>query len=607
MKGRGVIYFLLLAVVLFAGSILMVMLHMEQTRERLLDSRPGSLNYLLQSYRNINLLQDKLTHLLENDDDVTVRHQKWHQVQLQFDIVWSVFSVVKISAPGESTPLPAQAGLTRLGDEFLSDHEHLFISDSVPDNATLVEILNDTRVLTEQTHKLGKQYFASTSQFWDKTNENLSKQNRDLWISAILLLVATTLLIWQLFKLISTSTRMFKDARSSEEQLSKVVDELRSGRLEQKAKDSFLAAASHDLRQPLHALGLFVNALENKVQVPEGSVILDKIKQSTAALNSLFNSLLDISRLDAGVVEADPEHFNIGKLLDSLHEEFAQMAAKRGLGFKVTHDDFVAYSDPLLLGRILRNLIDNAIVHSVAGDVTLSCVQKGSHLLISVADDGPGIPLTEQQHIFSEYYQLDNPERDRSKGLGLGLSIVKRLCELLHIDIDLVSEPGNGTRFFLSVPAGEPDALVAVVEPERHAVRHFDFHGQLILVIDDERDVREGMELILLQANCTVLLAESSEAARSMIVEQDLIPNLIIADYRLREGKTGLEAVDEVREELNEEIPAFVITGDTSPDRVREVAESGMQLMHKPVVPSRLFQMLSSMLGETHATLEETG
>jgi len=584
----------------------MVMVQMEHTRIRLLKSSPGSINFLIQGYRNINVLQDRISELLGSEGDRLTAEEKWHQAQLQFDIVWSSFSVVHITAPGESTALPAQASLVRMGKEFLSAYDELFSSNKIPQEQLLLRVLRDTRELTESNYKLGNQYFAGASRFRDETNENLGQLYRYLWISAALLLVTASLLIWQLFKLLSTSTRMFQDARSSEAQLSQVVDELRSGRMEQKAKDSFLAAASHDLRQPLHALGLFVNALENKVLVPEGPVILDKIKQSTAALNSLFNSLLDISRLDAGVVEVDPEHFSVGNLLDNLNEEFAQLAGKQGLGFEINYDNGVAYTDPLLLGRILRNLVDNAIVHSVSGSVRLSCAQKGKSLMITVTDEGPGIPFSEQAHIFSEYYQLDNPERDRSKGLGLGLSIVKRLCDLLQIELEMESVLSVGTRFTLKVPAGEREALVVNVEPERGAVHQFDFQGQLILVIDDERDVRDGMELILSQVNCSVLLAESSEAARELIVEQDLIPDLIIADYRLREGRTGLQAVEEIREELNEEVPAFVITGDTSPERVREVAESGMQLMHKPVVPARLFQMLGSLLGETQSSFVET-
>lgn len=602
MNSRRIAYILLVAALVCAISTLLVMSNINTTRLQLQQAKPGAFNYILQSDRAF----DRLSQSLHSFGATTTEKDKahyWEELQRRFDILWSTFKVFDIRDTVNKVRLPSSEKLADDVQRFLAEHDTVFSAKSPPAVEITEAVLLDVRELSSQLHKMGLEVFARTNSFRDGLSTRIDTLYRYFWMFGMLLIVTGTMLVIQLFRLISHSTQLFNEARDSEARLETVVEELRSGKKEQKAKDSFLAAASHDLRQPLHALGLFVSALENKVKFPDGPIILDKIKQSTSALNSLFNSLLDISRLDAGVVEAEPQHFYIDKLFQSLTEEFGEVATERNLAFSVQHESQVACTDYVLFGRILRNLVDNAVVHTREGKVSVSCAQKNEVLIITVADTGPGIPVEEHDSIFSEYYQLNNPERDRSKGLGLGLSIVHRLSDLLDIKVSLTSKPNEGTSFDLYVPAGR-EYLVTKDDTALDTVTsQVDLRGALILVIDDEKDVRDGMELILTQVNCSVISVESAEAAQQVIVEEDLEPSVIIADYRLREGKTGDDAIALIREELNADIPALIITGDTSPERVREATDSGTRLLHKPVSSAELIAVVESyLLDETESS-----
>jgi len=595
LQNRRPIYLLLAGALFCAVSILLLMHNIAAARQQFQKTDPGTYNYILQADRSFDrfLSASYNYRLSENPES---RESAVRQLQTRFDIIWSTFRVFEISVNNQQlSPVAMQ-----LGDDvknFLSRYDEYY-SGKLPLTEDVVETSADeVLLLSNRLYSLALAVFEQSARFRDSITDHIDELYRYFWIFGLLLIVTGTWLIAKLFQLNNHSTRLFNEARESEVRLESVVEELRSGKKEQKAKDSFLAAASHDLRQPLHALGLFVSALENKVKLPEGPVILDKIKQSTEALNSLFNSLLDISRLDAGVVEITHQHFYIDDLLHNFNftEEFKEVAAQRNLAFKISPCDSIAHTDYVLLGRILRNLIDNAIVHTREGEVRVSCERKGAHLHIQVADTGPGIPIEEHDSIFSEYYQLNNPERDRSKGLGLGLSIVRRLSDLLDLQLTLHSDSGIGTTFSLAVPVGRVDSVVTR-SPKSVVETEMDFEGVLVLVIDDEKDVRDGMEMMLREVNCTVLSVESDTAAQAVVVQRDLMPALIIADYRLREDKTGDEAIALIRDELNRDIPALIITGDTSPERVREAAQSGTRLLHKPVTPNVLVAAVRELL-----------
>lgn len=358
------------------------------------------------------------------------------------------------------------------------------------------------------------------------------------------------------------------------------------------AKNKFIATASHDLRQPLHALGLYLDVLEAKVKGVDEQALITKIKNSSNALSVLFNSLLDLSRLDAGVVEVEQVHFPVGGLLSSLSEEFEEVAADKSLSIKVMHSDAVLFTDVVLLERIMRNLLQNAVTYTSEGSVEVRCELLDEHLRIDIADTGPGIPQIEQNAIFSEYYQLDHDGRRPTIGLGLGLAIVRRLVDLLDVKFELNSTTGEGSVFSLELPLG--DLQQVRDEVSNRAVP--ELSGYTVLIIDDETDILDGMMHVLTSHGCVPVTAKTAAEAIEKLTNNDLVPSMIVADYRLQNGKTGDMAIELVREEFNSEIPAIIVTGDTSADRLKEATMSGFRLLHKPVQTDELISELSSML-----------
>jgi signal transduction histidine kinase/CheY-like chemotaxis protein len=370
------------------------------------------------------------------------------------------------------------------------------------------------------------------------------------------------------------------------------------------AKSTFLAAASHDLRQPVHALGLFVGALRNVAMPPEGVHIVDQIEASVAATNGLFGALLDISRLDAGIVEVRPRAFAIQPLLDRLCGEHAAEAAAKGIDLRCVRCGLVAFADPVLIERILRNLISNATRYTDSGRIVVGC-RRGASLRVEVWDTGPGIPADQQEKIFQEYHQLANPERDRAKGLGLGLAIVRRLSVLVGCPVRLRSEPGRGSRFSLEIPRAR-DVAEAHGPIDVRAARPTTPKG-LIMVIDDELAIREGMDLLLTGWGYEVRTAGSTAEALARLAHPAATPDLIVCDYRLREGETGLSAIRSLRARYGAPIPGVLLTGDTAPDRLREARDSGFLLLHKPVAHGRLRAALANLIaGAREADSEPT-
>lgn len=352
------------------------------------------------------------------------------------------------------------------------------------------------------------------------------------------------------------------------------------------AKSRFLAAASHDLRQPLHALQLFVASLSPSLKLDDQVEVVSGIRRTVASLDTLFNALLDISRLDAGLLKPQVKSFRLSELLDRFLPEFRVQAQAKGLDFQVRAEGWVVKSDPALLETMLRNLLGNALRYTHTGQITLEVDGDADTVRILVRDTGIGIAPELQKEIFAEYFQVANPERDRNKGLGLGLAIVDRLARLLDHGIQVHSQPGVGSGFILELPAGEREE--ALHERTLTGLEQNEFAGMTVLVIDDEQLVREGMRTLLESWGCRVLLAENAEEGRLAIAANGVVPDLLIADYRLREHRTGAEAVGELRQRFGAVLPALLITGDTAPDRLREAQASGLPLMHKPVPPARL-------------------
>lgn len=366
------------------------------------------------------------------------------------------------------------------------------------------------------------------------------------------------------------------------------------------AKSTFLAAASHDLRQPVHALGLFVGALRGVAMPQEGQRLLEQIEASTAAMDGLFTALLDISRLDAGVVEVHLRAFPITPVLDRICAEHGAEAASKGIDLILCPSSAWVVSDPLLVERVVRNLVSNAVRYTDGGRVLVGCRRQGHVLSIEVWDTGRGIPEEQQDKVFQEYYQLGNAERDRTRGLGLGLAIVRRLTDLLNARLTLTSRPGQGSCFAIALPlAEEADRNNPVDEgPLLGALAQ-----GLVVVVDDERPIREGMATLLRGWGYEVVTAASGDQAMTLLAVLPTLPALIISDYRLRDGEQGIDVIDRLRAEYNNTIPAMLITGDTAPHRLVEAQASGLLLLHKPVSNSRLRAAIVNLLSQAGSAI----
>jgi len=362
------------------------------------------------------------------------------------------------------------------------------------------------------------------------------------------------------------------------------------------AKSRFLAAASHDLRQPLHALGLFVQALQETPLATRERQVIGNIRRSVDAMEELFNALLDISRLDAGVVQPHITTIPLAAVFDRVRFEYGPVARQKRLSLKVMKTSLLVQSDPSLLARLIRNLLSNAVRYTEAGGVVLGCRRTGSEVRIEVWDTGKGIPPERHEEIFHEFYQLDNPERDRRKGLGLGLAIVKRLAKLLGYPVELRSTLGKGSMFSITLPRGRrEDYQPAQSDPDSSA---FDLSQTLVLVIDDEAAVQEGMAALLRKWKCDVVTAGSGAEMMGKLIAVDRLPDLIVCDYRLRGTENGIELVEMLRNEFNVDIPALLVTGDTGPDRLRDAEASGLPILHKPLNPARLRTLIANLLRE---------
>jgi signal transduction histidine kinase len=386
----------------------------------------------------------------------------------------------------------------------------------------------------------------------------------------------------------------FENAAMAERMQALAADlEAQKQRAEQSnlAKSRFLAAASHDLRQPVHALGMFMGALRGHRLPARSRTLIDHIDASVGALDGLFTSLLDISRLDAGVVEADPQVVALQPLIARVCRDLAPEAAEKGLTLTDVPTSLAAVSDPVHLERILRNLIGNALRYAEQGGVAVGVRRVGGgQVRLEVWDTGPGVPAAEREAIFEEFYQLGNAGRDRAGGLGLGLAIVRRLAAILGHGLSVDSRPGKGSVFRLTLARAEaPAAAPQAADPAPLA------RPGLILVIDDEAAIRAGMSALLTGWGHRVLAAEGGEAALALLAAEDRPPDLIISDYRLR-GEDGLAVIRRLQRQLGVRPPAILLTGDTAPERLREAEASGYPLLHKPLAHGRLRAAVTNLL-----------
>jgi len=364
------------------------------------------------------------------------------------------------------------------------------------------------------------------------------------------------------------------------------------------AKSRFLAAASHDLRQPLQTLSLLQGLLAQAVEGQKAKKLVDRLDRTLGAMSGMLNTLLDINQIEAGTVHADIVDFPINDLLDRLSDEFSYHAQAQGLALHVVRCGLMVRSDPRLLEQMLRNLLSNALKYTTHGKILLGCRRRAGILRIEVCDTGIGIPDGELESIFDEYYQLDNAAREHSRGLGLGLSIVQSLGQLLDHQVHVQSHPGKGSVFAIDVmlpPSGtEP-------RPERdrrsagHAIEEGASRGE-ILVVEDDPSVCELLELVLSDEGHYIETARDGAAALELSARDALKLDLILADYNLPGGMNGLQLTSRLRQKFGREIPAIILTGDISSDTLREIARQGCIHLNKPVKIKELTQLIQSLL-----------
>ncbi|MGH6610954.1 MAG: ATP-binding response regulator, partial [Burkholderiaceae bacterium] len=314
------------------------------------------------------------------------------------------------------------------------------------------------------------------------------------------------------------------------------------------------------------------------------------ILQCTESLEQLFDNLLDISRLDAGQVEVKREVVPVNAVFDRLRTTFAEQAQEKGLKLSVRRSSVMLATDPTLLFRVLSNLVTNAIRYTERGGLVVACRRRGELASIEVWDNGMGIPVEQHARIFEEFYQLNNPARDRGRGLGLGLATVRRIVQLLDHPLRLRSSAGKGTRFALEVPIADPARIQSISATIEQKVPNL-IGGKLIVVIDDEESVRLGMQSLLESWGCKCIVA--MDAGEALHYIDTRVPDFIIADLRLRGEDTGIDAIRVLRAKLGESIPAVLISGDTATEQLRKVSAAGLTMMHKPLKAVRLRALLN--------------
>lgn len=387
---------------------------------------------------------------------------------------------------------------------------------------------------------------------------------------------------------VAESERLWLDARQEAERANQ-------------ARSRFLSAINHDLRQPMQAATLFLNLLQTRVAGGGPSRDLGRLVELLSAavesLRTMLDTLLEIARLDAGMVQPAIVEMPLGPVLARLSEEFGEPAARAGLDFRMIPSSATVASDPVLLERLLRPLLANAVAYTRHGRVLLGCRRRPDAVEIQVWDTGCGIPAERLGEIFEDFVQVDNPERNRTRGLGLGLSITARLAALLGCRVTARSQPGRGSMFGVTVPLAAPRQPA---RPDSGAAGENGpgrrFPGHLVMIIEDDSSVLDGLSMLLETWGLRTVGARSLDELSRQFPRIDDPPSLIIADYRLPAGSTGRDAINLVRRTCAAEVPAIIITGDTARERLQEAVATGARLLHKPVRVEELRDALMRLL-----------
>jgi len=376
-------------------------------------------------------------------------------------------------------------------------------------------------------------------------------------------------------------TRTAQDARAAAEAANR-------------AKSQLLAAASHDLRQPLHALGLYVAALAARARDAEWRPLVAHVETAANALEIQFAQLIDLSRLDAGALAPDRGEVALGALFARIRSEFAPQAAARGLSLAIVPTRLVVDSDPALLERIVGNLVANGIRYTHRGGVLLGARRRGERVAIDVVDTGIGIAVSHRQRIFEEFYRVkdDAGSAQARRGMGLGLAIVRRFADLLGHEVALDSREGAGSRFRVVVPrvrrAQSPARVISMQARGSVSSDAPSCTDHVVAVVDDDAATLDAMQTLFETWGATVVCGDRIESLLAAIGDLERYPDLIVADLRLADGRSGIDAVRELRRELGMPIPAIIVSGDTGTSADQEARTAGLMLLPKPVVASML-------------------
>ncbi len=364
-----------------------------------------------------------------------------------------------------------------------------------------------------------------------------------------------------------------------------------------KSKTTFLATASHDLRQPLNAARLFIASLIDSDIGTENARHVARISQSLDALDGLLSVLLNISQLDSGGIIPTFCHFRLQDLLDRVVPDYVRTGREKGLKLRMVPTAGVVHSDPRLLETILRNFLSNAVRYTNEGGVLIGCRKRGREITIQVIDSGIGIRKSQQASIFEEFIQVHEDHTAGGRGIGLGLSIVQRISGLLKARIQVRSHFGKGSMFSISLPRGDGDNITL---PYGGHIPDFSptdsLGGRIIAVIDNDRDVLDGMAALLGKWGCRTIAGISADICLAQLIEQDISPDIIIADYHLNGEECGSDAIREIRAEYSGHIPAIIITSDRDPDLEEMIKALNLPLIHKPVAAAGLHALIQHLV-----------
>lgn len=385
----------------------------------------------------------------------------------------------------------------------------------------------------------------------------------------------------------------------------------RDAELADRAKTTFIAAASHDLRQPLHALVQYVSHLRRLELPSEARETSERIAESTEAVTDLLNAILDFSKITMGAMKPIISNVRMTSLCARLEGQMRPLAMARGLDLRIECEDCWVRTDATLLERLLRNVLHNAVRYTDSGTIVLRARRRADVVRVLISDSGIGIASPDKQRIFDAYVQLNNEGRDRSKGLGLGLAIVRDLAVLLGVRIRVKSVPECGTTFRIEVPLGAVEETRSGTTSDSKHLQYV--RGAFAMLIDDDALVREAMTVTLRDLGCRVCAAADEQEAAELLRTSEFPPQILICDYRLGAGKTGIQAIASLRR-LKEELygtehalPAVIISGDTAEEELKQVANAGLRMLHKPVEAQQLLSAMATELSSASSSPVEQG